>query len=258
MGVDLSGRAVLVTGGSGGVGRALVERLAGAGAAVAVQYRSSKEAAMEAVEAAEALGAEAVAVQADVADREEAHRLVEATEGADGLDRPLDGAVLLAGYPFDRDLWFADPADLDADDAMGPLRVDLLGSLWVAQALCPRMADRGGGAVVLTASTPALQGAAEGLPYTLAKAGLVAMAKSLALTYADRGVRVNAVAFGSIRTGPMEALSPEEEEPLVEETVLKRLGTPKEAAEACVFLVSDEASYVTGETLVVDGGVVFR
>lgn len=254
---DLSDRAVLVTGGSGGVGRALVEALAKAGAAVAVQYRSNAGAAEEAVQAAEDRGARAVAVRADVADRDQAHRLVEEAEA--GLDADgLDGAVLLAGYPFDRDLWFADPAGLDAGDVKGPLRVDLLGSLWVCQALLPRMADRGRGSVVLTASTPALQGAREGLAYTVAKAGVVALARSLALTYAGAGVRVNAVAFGSIKTGPMEALTPAEEEPLVEETVLKRLGTPREAAEACLFLVSDEASYVTGETLVVDGGVVFR
>lgn len=247
--------AVLVTGGSGGVGRETVKILAERGTDVAVQYGKNLDAAEEVVDAAEAAGVEAVALQADLADADDARGLVEEAWDAVG---PLSGGVLLAGYPWDRDLWFGDFADLAAEDLRAPLEVDLLGSAAVCQALCPRLAEAGGGAVALTASTPALTGDRDGVPYTLAKAGVVALAKSLARIYGPDGVRVNAVALGSIRTGPMTDLSDEEEAPLVEETVLGRLGEPREAAEAAAFLVSDDASYMNGETLVVDGGASFR
>lgn len=247
--------AIVVTGASGGVGSKAVEILADRGADVAVQYRSSADAAEAAARKARDAGVDAVPLQADLSDPDAAQKLVDAADDAIG---PLTGGVLLAGYPWRRDLWFDDFADLDPDQLRAPIDVDLLGSARLCQALCPRLAETGGGAVVLTASTPALTGDVEGVPYTLAKAGIVALAKSLARTYGPDGVRVNALALGSIRTGPMTDLTDEEEAPLVEETALQRLGEPREAAEAAAFLVGEDASYVNGETLVVDGGASFR
>lgn len=247
--------AVLVTGGSGGVGQETVTVLAARGADVAVQYRTSADAAEVAVEQAREQGVDAVPLQADLSEPDAARELVDAAADAVG---PLTGGVLLAGYPWRRDLWFDDFADLDPDQLRAPIEVDLLGSAGLCQALCPRLAERGGGAVALTASTPALTGDVEGVPYTLAKAGIVALAKSLARIFGPDGVRVNAVAFGSIRTGPMTDLTDEEERPLIEETALERLGEPREAAQAAAFLVGEDASYINGETLVVDGGASFR
>jgi 3-oxoacyl-[acyl-carrier protein] reductase len=236
------------------MGRATVDALAAEGAAgIVVHYSRNRSQGEAAAAEAAKKGVQTVALGADVGKREEAHRLVMEAEGAFG---GLDAAVLFAGHPFTREEWFAHFHDLTEHQFMGPLRTDLLGSAYVAQALLPRMAARGRGSLVLVSSTPALAGDVEGFSYLVAKSGLVGLTRALAKTYGPNGVRVNCVAPGSIRTPAMGSLTPREEEKLANESPLRRLGRPEEVARAALFLAGDDSSFVNGQVLVVDGGAV--
>ena len=251
----LEGRTAIVTGGSGGIGRATVLELAREGADVAVQYRGGKDPAEATVEAVRASGRKGFALAADVSDPNACRRLVEDARGELG---PVDLLVCMAGYPFRREEWFKDFTLLSPEEARRPLDVDLLGSVFMAQAVLPEMVRAGRGAIVLTGSTPALTGDTVGIPFLVAKAGLLALTRSLALAYGPKGIRVNALALGSIDSEAMGALRPEEKRALAEEPALRRWGRPEEVARTVVFLASDDASYITGQTVVVDGGYALR
>src|SRR5947208_9013298 len=116
----------------------------------------------------------------------------------------------------------------------------------------------GTGSVILIGSTPAITGDRVGITYQLAKAGTLSLTRALALAYGPKGVRVNALALGSITTDPMDAVSTDERRTLAEEPALKRWGSPEEVARVVSFLASDDASYITGQTIVVDGGYALR
>src|SRR5213078_2897907 len=122
----------------------------------------------------------------------------------------------------------------------------------------PPIARAGGGSVILIGSTRAITGARVGITYEIAKAGILSLPRALALAYGPKGVRVNALALGSITTDPMDAVSTDERRTLAEEPALKRWGSPEEVARVVSFLASDDASYITGQTIVVDGGYALR
>jgi len=251
----LSGRVALVTGGSGGIGRAAGLELAREGADVAVQFNRGKAAADAAVERVRGMGRKAVAIQADVADPKACRAL--AAETVSSLGR-LDIAACFAGHPFREEEWYKDFTELTAAELERPLDVDLLGSAFVAQAILPTMLKQGRGSLILIGSTPAITGDRVGISYLVAKAGILGLTRALAMAYGPKGVRVNAVALGSIETGPMEALQGEDKRVLAEEPALKRWGTPEEVARVVSFLASDDSSYITGQTIVVDGGYALR
>ncbi len=251
----LSGKTALVTGGSGGIGRAAAFELAREGANVAIQYHRNKKSADEVVSELNRSGGKALSVSADVAESDDCRRLVERT--LETLGR-LDVVACFAGYPFVREEWFKDFTELTGEELRGPLDTDLLGSACVAQAAIPAMVKQGAGSILFTGSTPALTGDTVGIQYLVAKAGLLALTKALAMTYGPKGIRVNALALGSIGTGAMDALSWEERKALAEEPALKRWGQPEEIGRVVAFLVSDDASFITGATLVVDGGYALR
>ena len=251
----LSGLISIVTGGSGGIGLSTVLELAKEGSDVAVQYNRGKELALSALEKVQGLGRKAVAIQADVTDHRSCRSLASQTLASLGR---IDLVVCFAGHPFRSEEWYRDFTELEPEEFRRPLDVDLLGSVFVAQAVLPSMVKAGRGSLILIGSTPAITGDKVGISYLIAKAGILGLTRALALAYGPKGIRVNALALGSISTGPMEAVSGEERRALAEESALKRWGTPEEVARVVAFLGSQDASYITGQTIVVDGGYALR
>lgn len=251
----LTGRVALVTGGSGGIGKVAAVELAREGADVAVQYHRSKDGGKAVVEDVRKLGRKAVALHADVTDPRDCRAL--SADVLSSLGR-IDIAVCFAGYPFRNEEWFKNFTELTPEEFRHPIDVDLLGSAYVAQAVIPPMTKQGRGSLIFIGSTPALTGDRVGTTYLIAKAGLLGLTRALALAYGPEGVRVNALALGSISTGAMGVLPEDEKRSLAAETALKRWGTPEEVARVVAFLASDDASYITGQTIVVDGGYALR
>ena len=252
----VDGRIALVTGGSGGIGRAAVLALATEGADVALQFNHGKEAADATGSEVQKLGRRGIALQADVSDANACRRLVKATVRSLGR---IDIVACFAGHPFRGEEWYKPFHQLTPDEIQRPIAIDLLGSAYVAQAAGPLMAKQGHGSMIFIGSTPALTGDTVGIPYLVAKGGILALARSLAQVYGPKGVRVNALALGSIATeATKRGTKPAEREVLAREPALRRWGTPEEVARVVVFLASDDASYITGQTIVVDGGYALR
>ena len=252
----LDGRIALVTGGSGGIGRAAVMALAEEGADVALQFNRGKESADSAAAQVRKLGRRGLAVQTDVSDASACRRLVDATIRSLGR---VDIVACFAGHPFRREEWYQPFPELTPDEIQRPIAIDLLGSVYIAQAAAPSMEKQGHGSIILVGSTPALTGDTVGIPYLVAKGGILALARALAQVYGPSGVRVNALALGSIATeATNRGTKQADREALAHEPALRRWGTPEEVARVVVFLASDDASYVTGQTIVVDGGYALR
>jgi 3-oxoacyl-[acyl-carrier protein] reductase len=235
---SLEGKLALVTGASRGIGRAIAAELAHAGAQVVVGYRSGAE-------QAEALAAEigGRAAQGDVADPEQAARLVE--EAGD-----LDILVNNAGLT--RDGLIARMSD---EDWRTVLDTNLGGVFHTCRAAARGMMRRRSGAIVNLTSVVGVHGNPGQTNYAASKAGIIGFTKSLARELAPRGVRANAVAPGYIQTALTDVLPEDVQQAILQNTPLARLGTPEDVAGAVRFLCSDEASFVTGEVLLVDGGL---
>ena len=253
---NLTGRFALITGGSGGIGRATALEFAREGArGIGVHYVTNRSAADAVAKEVEEHGAKALPIQADVSKPHEAKRMVDTFVKTFGR---LDALVCCAGHPFRRDEWFARLEDLAEEMLLRPLRVDLFGSLFAVQAAVPVMKKQRGGFIVLIGSTPAITGDTVGLSYLVAKAGVLAATRGLAQILGPHNVHVNAVALGAFDTGAMAVLTKSERKALADEASLKRTGDPVEIARKIVFLCSDDASFMTGQTLVVDGGYAMR
>lgn len=245
MTLDLSGKTVLVTGGTRGIGRAIVEAAAAAGATVAFTYRSSTAAADELVEA---LGGSdrALGIQADAASAEDAQRAVEAVIDTWGR---VDGLVVNAGIT-------RDGLMIRMDEAAWQDVIDtnLTGAFHVAKAAYRPMMKQRAGSVVTVSSVVGVMGNAGQANYAASKAGLIGFTKSLARELAGRGVRANVIAPGYVETDMTADLGPAAEA-LMGQIPLARLGQPDDIAAAVLFLLSDAAAYVTGQVLCVDGGM---
>lgn len=238
----MEGKVALVTGGSRGIGAAISRELGRAGAKVAVNYRSGKEAAEEI--AGEVGG---VAVQADVSDPAQAQRLVEEVEERLG---DIDCLVNNAGIT--RDTLIARMSDEDWSEVIG---TNLGGPFYTSRAVARKMMRRRSGSIVNLTSVVGLHGNPGQANYAAAKAGIIGLTKALARELGSRGVRVNAVAPGYIATELTNVLSEEIRGAILANTPLGRLGEPEDVAGTVRFLCSDEAAFVTGEVLLVDGGL---
>ena len=232
----------LVTGGSRGIGAAISRELARAGAKVAVNYRSGQEAAEEI--AGEVGG---TAIQGDVSTVEGAQGLVDEVERALG---EIDCVVNNAGIT--RDTLIARMTDEDWDVVIG---TNLGGPFYVSRAVARKMMRRRAGSIVNLTSVVGLHGNPGQANYAAAKAGIIGLTKALARELGSRNVRVNAVAPGYIATELTNVLSEEVRGAILENTPLGRLGEPEDVAGAVRFLCSDDAAFVTGEVLLVDGGL---
>jgi 3-oxoacyl-[acyl-carrier protein] reductase len=235
---SLEGRTALVTGASRGIGRAIASELAAAGAAVVLGYRT---AAGEAEGLARELGARAV--QGDVTNPDDARRLV---EEAGELD------ILVNNAGITRDGLIARMPD---DDWRDVLETNLGGAFYTCRAAARGMMKRRSGAIVNVSSIVGLRGNPGQTNYAAAKAAIVGFTKSLARELGARGVRANVVAPGYISTALTDVLPEDARAAMLAATPLGRLGDPEDVARAVRFLCSDEASFITGEVLVVDGGL---
>jgi 3-oxoacyl-[acyl-carrier protein] reductase len=235
---SLQGKTALVTGGSRGIGRAIAVELGRAGAAVVLAYNSGRD---EAQTVATEIGGRAV--QADVSDPESAKALVE--EAGE-----LDILVNNAGVTRDGLL-----ARMPDDDWRTVLETNLSSVFYTCRAAARGMMRRRAGAIVNISSIVGMHGNPGQTNYGASKAGIIGFTKSLARELGSRGVRANVVAPGYVTTRLTDVLPEEAQEAMLANTPLGRLGDPADVAHAVRFLVADEASFITGEVLLVDGGL---
>jgi 3-oxoacyl-[acyl-carrier protein] reductase len=235
---SLDGKLALVTGASKGIGKAIAEELARAGAEVVVGYRTGRD---EAEELASRIGGRAV--QADVSSPEEARRLV---------DEAGDVDVLVNNAGLTRDGVLARMAD---DDWREVIETNLSSVFYTCRAVTRPMMRKRGGSIINLSSIVGVHGNFGQTNYAASKAGIIGFTKSLARELGSRNVRANVVAPGYVQTQLTDVLPEEATKAMVDNTPLGRIAEPTEIAGAVRFLASDEASFITGDVLLVDGGL---
>ncbi|MGA8475471.1 MAG: SDR family NAD(P)-dependent oxidoreductase [Candidatus Cybelea sp.] len=247
--MNLQGRTALITGASRGIGRAIAVEFARRGADVALVGRDL--AALEETGAACAsarTGATAELFQADVTDREAIDRIVAEVVARFGR---LDCAVANAGQSVDGLL-----LRLKAETIDSMLDVNLKSAFYLCSAVAKPMMKQRAGSIVLMTSIVGMSGNAGQAAYAASKAGLIGLCKSLAKELGSRNIRVNAVAPGLIETGMTERMPGAAKEFLIKQAALGRAGKPEDVSGAVAFLCSDAAGFITGQTLVIDGGIL--
>lgn len=244
----LDGKAALVTGASRGIGRAIALRLASEGAKVAINFAGNQKAAEEVKSEIEANGGEAILVQANVADPAAVEAMFAKVVGAFGT---VDILVNNAGITRDGLLLRMKDEDFEA-----VIDTNLKGVFYCTKAAAKLMMKKRSGRIVNMSSVVGLIGNAGQTNYAASKAGVLGFSKSAAKELAARGITVNMVAPGFIDTDMTAVLADKVKEAMVKEIPLRRMGRPEDVANAVLFLVSDCSSYITGQVINVDGGMV--
>ncbi len=243
----LEGRVALVTGGSRGLGPAICEELAREGAHVIVGYRRREREAAKVVAAIESAGGRCEASALDVRDPKSVAAAVDGVlERHDRID------VLVCSAGVHHDGWLATMPNDAWDDV---LRTNLDGTMYCARAVLRPMMARRSGSIVAVASVAGLRASPGQTNYAASKGGVLAFVSSLAAEVATHDVRVNAVVPGAFAAGMAAKVSPDVKKRMIDRIPMGRAGEPRELARAIAFLASDDASYVTGQSLVVDGGL---
>jgi len=249
---DLSGKVTVITGSSRGIGRAIAEALAAFGARVVVSSRKA-EACAEVVEAIRAKGGEAIAIPCHIAHKDQLAALVEQTRAHwGGIDILVCNAAVNPYYG---------PSAGIPDEAYDRImNANVRSNFWLCNMTIPIMVERGGGSIIVISSIAGLRGA-PGLPaYSLSKAADMQLVRNIAVEWGPKNIRANCIAPGLIRTDFARPLwdNPEFAESWILGTPLRRIGEPGEIAGAAVFLAAPAGSFMTGQTIVIDGGVMTR
>ncbi len=244
----LNGKVALVTGASRGIGRAIATALAAEGAKVAINYAGNEKAAQETKAAVEAAGSEALLIKADVSDAESADNMVKEAAEHFGC---IDILVNNAGITRDGLL-----ARMKNEDFEAVINTNLKGVFYCTKAAAKLMMKKKSGRIVNVSSVVGITGNAGQANYAAAKAGVIGFTKSVAKELASRGITANAVAPGFIETDMTAVLPDKVKEDLIKSVPLGKLGQAENVADAVVFLASEKASYITGQVINIDGGMV--
>ncbi len=243
----LAGKIALVTGAQQGIGKAIALAYGREGASVVINYLDNQAAAEEIASQIRTLGQQAVPLAGDVARTADVRRMVEAGESLGGIDILVNNAGIFPRVEF------LDMTEAQWDEV---LNVNLKGTFLCTQAVAQKLVERGRpGAVINLASSAAFRSSPRGVHYVASKAGIVGVTRATALELAPYRVRVNAIAPGTTDTAqPRYGMSEEELQAAGRQVPLGRMGTPADVADLAVFLASDEARHITGQTIHVNGG----
>lgn len=247
-GIDLSGKVALVTGASRGIGAVVATRLAQAGAKVGVNFHASAELATVVVDKINKAGGEAFLVGGDVSQEDKAGEVVKQLVEHFGS---IDILVNNAGINKDQLLIRMKTEDFDS-----VMNVNLRGAFLCTRFAMTHMIRQRSGRVINMSSVVGLSGNPGQANYAAAKAGLVGLTKAVAREVASRNVTVNALAPGYIATSMVEEIPEDKQDKILARIPMGRFGTPEDVAEAVIFLSSDGASYITGQVLTIDGGMI--
>lgn len=248
--MSLAGKIALVTGASRGIGQGIAMVLGDHGCSIAINYNSSETAALQTSNAIEEHGVKSMIIRADVSNYDEVGNMVEQVMKMFGR---LDILVCNAGQPQRGNF-----AALTPDVWKKTIELHLGGTYNCMKHVLPIMTEAKWGRIIAMSSVAGLTGGVGGAAYAAAKAGIIGMVKSVAKETAALGITINVVAPGPIRTETFLKVPQSTLDKIVAETPAQRMGEPREVGHAIAFLASDEASYITGQTLVIDGGRVMR